>query len=291
MKIVAVLFVLIGFSGSAQAAGKSILAAYPPTGIQASISLFDDGTLSFGGGLTIVGNRDINQLLILANSSQTANIFSIRDSAINQEWFTVRNLGPGGLTTVSGQMTITGTNDANELEVDSFGGQANPIASFNAVDGGSTVINSDGSFQFDDGNGHPASFNSVGLTLSDGIPFLHNPPSYLIGNSGNLSSLVSAPVIGVGKTISGHTVQNIEAVADAFTCTVNPVITLQDCSTSSACGSPTTIGTATVTAANTIADGSISVADLAAAHYWRFKITAGTCAALTVNVTAFANVK
>lgn len=92
-----------------------------------------------------------------------------------------------------------------------------------------------------------------------------------------------------GKFVKASTVDNIEASAVTFTCASNPTITLYECGTDATCATPTTIGSATVTASGQAFDGSISNAAIAASHYVGWAISAGTCTALDISATAQAH--
>jgi hypothetical protein len=94
---------------------------------------------------------------------------------------------------------------------------------------------------------------------------------------------------GFAKFVKASTVDNIEVSATSFTCTGNPTVTLYECGTSTTCASPTTIGSATVTAAGTLVDGSISAAAIAAGDYVGWAVSAGTCTALNIAGTAQAH--
>lgn len=101
--------------------------------------------------------------------------------------------------------------------------------------------------------------------------------------------LITAVTNGKGsfhKFSKASTVDNLEASANAFTCATNPTITMFECGTSATCATPTTIGTATVTAASTVVDGTISSAAITAGDYIAFAITAGVCTSLDIAVTA-----
>lgn len=84
------------------------------------------------------------------------------------------------------------------------------------------------------------------------------------------------------------TMENITAVASSFSCAVNPVFTLYDCGTSptDCTTGRTAIGAVTITSANAVIAGSISSASLAAAHYWAWEASSGTCIGLTAVGTA-----
>jgi hypothetical protein len=78
----------------------------------------------------------------------------------------------------------------------------------------------------------------------------------------------------------------LEASAQTFTCSVNPVVTLYECGTSATCATPTTIGSATITAAGTVVDGTISAANIAAGDYIAWATSVGTCTVIDIAGTA-----
>lgn len=88
------------------------------------------------------------------------------------------------------------------------------------------------------------------------------------------------------KYSKASTVDNLEASAQQFSCTGNPTITMYECGTSTTCATPTTIGSATVTAAGTVVDGTVSSAAITAGDYVAFAVSAGTCVTLDINMTA-----
>jgi len=101
--------------------------------------------------------------------------------------------------------------------------------------------------------------------------------------------LVTAVTNGKGafhKFSKASTVDNLEASASSFSCTGNPTVTMFECGTSTSCATPTTIGTATVTTASTVVDGTVSSSAITAGDYVAFAITAGTCVSLDVTMTA-----
>ncbi len=110
-----------------------------------------------------------------------------------------------------------------------------------------------------------------------------NQHGAFIFSVGPVTAIVSNGQYGVVKTIAGGTIENIEATASQFTCSVNPVVTLEDCGTSTTCASPTALGSVTLTAANTIIDGTITSATITSGHYVAWLTTAGTCTSLSVS--------
>lgn len=101
--------------------------------------------------------------------------------------------------------------------------------------------------------------------------------------------LVTAVTNGKGafyKFSKASTVDNIEGSASSFSCTGNPTVTMYECGVSTTCATPTTIGSATVTTAGTVVDGTISSAAITAGDYVAFAVSAGTCVSLDVQMTA-----
>jgi hypothetical protein len=88
------------------------------------------------------------------------------------------------------------------------------------------------------------------------------------------------------KWPKASTVDNIEGSASTFTCTGNPTITFYECGTSTTCATPTTIGSATVTAAGTVVDGTVSNPAITAGDYTAWAVSAGTCTGLDIFGTA-----
>lgn len=141
--------------------------------------------------------------------------------------------------------------------------------------------------------------STAGNVTTDANGHLSSVATPQVGSSffplatGSLTSIVANEIIGAGKAPRAMTIENIEASAAGFTCVSNPTLTLLDCGTSAgACTSgTTTIGSVTLTAANTITDGTVSNPSLAAGHYWAWQVTSGTCTALNATGTAEAKVQ
>lgn len=110
---------------------------------------------------------------------------------------------------------------------------------------------------------------------------------YMPFSTGSLTSLPSNDIVGSGLTSAAETIKTITAQASNFTCSSNPTLTLYDCgTTSTSCTSGTSIGSVTLTAANTITVPSVTAYSLAISHYWAWIITAGTCTVLNATGTA-----
>lgn len=90
------------------------------------------------------------------------------------------------------------------------------------------------------------------------------------------------------KTVKAITIENIVTSVGAFTCAVNPVLTLLDCGTTvNSCGSPTaTLMTTPTLTAIGAENETVSVANVAAGHYIAVKFSAGTCTVFNARVTA-----
>lgn len=91
---------------------------------------------------------------------------------------------------------------------------------------------------------------------------------------------------GFSKFVHSMTVDNIEASAIAFSCTANPTVTLYECGTSAACASPAVIGSATLTDAGKVVDGTVSNAAIAAGDYIAWSLSAGVCSELNIAASA-----
>lgn len=102
---------------------------------------------------------------------------------------------------------------------------------------------------------------------------------------GLLTSILSTTG-AFSKIVKNSTVDNIVGSAISFTCAVNPTITMFECGTSATCASPTTIGSATLTAAGTAVNGTVSSPSITAGDYVAWAITAGTCTSLDVTAAA-----
>lgn len=90
-----------------------------------------------------------------------------------------------------------------------------------------------------------------------------------------------------GKFVKASTVDNLIASAINFTCVGNPTITLYECGTDASCAtSPTTIGTATVTAAGSAVTGAVSAPAITAGDFVAWAISAGTCTSLDIAANA-----
>jgi microcystin-dependent protein len=138
-------------------------------------------------------------------------------------------------------------------------------------------------------SGNIATYNGTsGAILQDSGVAPTAIGGFLPMSTGSLTGVSANEIVGSGKTSRALVIQNIIGSATTFTCTGNPVLSLLDCGTSAgACTSgTTTLGSVTLTAANTITVGSISTSTIASGHFWAWEITSGTCTVLDANATA-----
>lgn len=106
--------------------------------------------------------------------------------------------------------------------------------------------------------------------------------STLSYDSGFTSTVVNTKV-GFTKVMKASTLDNFVGSASSFTCSVNPAITIYECGSSTNCSvSPTTMASATLTAAGTSVLGTVSSSAIAAGDYIAWEISAGTCSALSI---------
>lgn len=129
--------------------------------------------------------------------------------------------------------------------------------------------------------------NVPSLVINGDSTITAGPRAFIQADTGNLTSIVASGQYNPVKVVKSGTIENIVGTASAFTCSVNPTITLEDCGTSAGtCASPTALGSATVTAANTSVDGTITSATITAGHYLVWETTAGTCTSLNLSASA-----
>jgi hypothetical protein len=123
------------------------------------------------------------------------------------------------------------------------------------------------------------------LMTSGDAPTLHGSITFA---TGTLSNQTFGPALFTPTKLTGSaTLQNLVAAAPVFTCSVNPVITLEDCGTSGGtCATPTALGSVTLTAANTIFDGTITSSALITGHYLVWETTSGACSSISINGNA-----
>lgn len=126
----------------------------------------------------------------------------------------------------------------------------------------------------------------TGLTLSGGT-VTNNATDHITFQAGPITAGLTATKSAFHKFSKASTLDNLEVSANTFTCSVNPTITIFECGTSTTCAvSPTSMATATITAAGTVVDGTVTSSAVTAGDYVAFGITAGTCTNLTVEATA-----
>lgn len=146
----------------------------------------------------------------------------------------------------------------------------------------------------DAGATKPPSGQIIGKVTQSSTPFaqiqIYGPEQFAQGSGAEQTNtfqpgLVTAIVNTKGafsKWVKASTVDNIEVSATQFTCTVNPTVSFFECGTSTTCASPTTIGSATITAAGTVVDGTVSAPAIAAGDYTSWSVSAGTCTVLDI---------
>lgn len=138
------------------------------------------------------------------------------------------------------------------------------------------------------GNGsNVATDTAPGTGLTGGAGSISsNATEHMSYQPGLITTIVNTKSV-FAKFSTASTVDNLEGSSQSFTCTVNPVITMYECGVSSTCASsPVTIGTVTVTAAGTVADGTVSAPAITAGDYVAFAISAGTCTGLDISAVA-----
>lgn len=97
-----------------------------------------------------------------------------------------------------------------------------------------------------------------------------------------LASVAQNAISDYTLFVNASTVDNlIGSARGTFTCSVNPVMTVYECGTSTSCASPTAIGTVTLTGALAVMTGTVSNSAISAGHYIGWTWTAGTCTALS----------
>lgn len=189
--------------------------------------------------------------------------------------FTVGPCNPGsgtdcGAVNAYGAIDINPAVDTIEISATAISGQTNPIAQFVSQDGSAEInINPDAS-----------------LSLPTGDSFSATPTSYIVASPGSLTTLSANELFSSGKTTNGFNILSITASSPTYTCTTGPTFSIQDCGTSTSCGSPANHANVQITASGTITNGSIVTVAMAAGHYWRIVETTGSCTVInpTVNV-------
>lgn len=95
---------------------------------------------------------------------------------------------------------------------------------------------------------------------------------------------------GEQKLVKGITIENVVFQVGQFACTVNPTLSLLDCSaTANTCTPVSTLATSgTLTAVGVTDAATLPTANAAAGEYLAVKFTAGTCTVFNGTVTAMA---
>jgi hypothetical protein len=109
--------------------------------------------------------------------------------------------------------------------------------------------------------------------------------SYIPLTTGPLVA-ISGTAFGFTKIKNASTLVNVVASALSFTCSGNPTITIYECGTSATCSGGTLMASATLTAAGTAVNPSLSSTAIAAGHYIAADITGGTCTNLNATIVA-----
>jgi lysophospholipase L1-like esterase len=121
--------------------------------------------------------------------------------------------------------------------------------------------------------------------VSSAVPLARG---FISANTGTLTSVGIGSQYSPSKVVANGTLENIVGTASVLTgCTTNPTFTLEDCGTSAgACSSPTALASVTISAANTLTDGTITSAPLTAGHYLAWETTAGVCTSASISGSA-----
>jgi hypothetical protein len=105
--------------------------------------------------------------------------------------------------------------------------------------------------------------------------------NFSVNTGSSTLATLSGNMLGSFQAPNALTAQNITCQAAALSCSTNLVFTFCDCATSSICTSPTTIGTCTVVAANTVVTVSLSSPPaINTGDILIGKITSGVCTTL-----------
>jgi hypothetical protein len=153
---------------------------------------------------------------------------------------------------------------------------------------GTTIINSVGAISVANPYNPTGAITPSSVAVNGDFAFTAAPRAFLIGNTGVQASIVANGQYSPTKIVKSATIENVEGTAAVLsTCSANPVLTLEDCGISAgACSSPTPLASVTLAAANTVTDGTITNATLAAGHYVVWETTAGTCVSSSVSGSA-----
>ena len=108
-----------------------------------------------------------------------------------------------------------------------------------------------------------ANFGVTGSSVGCNISSAAASRGVLFGGTPSLSSVVPGDIYSPFLLTFNGSLSGITAVASTFTCSVNPVFTLDDCGSSvSGCGSASGIASVTLTAGNAVTIGTIASASL-----------------------------
>lgn len=114
-------------------------------------------------------------------------------------------------------------------------------------------------------------------------------PSFIQYSSGPLNSpsITSQQIMLGGKAHAAMVLQNLEGSASILAnCTTNPTVVILDCGASATCAGATTAATVTISAADTITDGTLPSPSIASGNYWAVAVTAAACTSLDFSISA-----
>lgn len=152
-------------------------------------------------------------------------------------------------------------------------GSNTPILKFKSVDDNTATITLKA----------PIASASIDFPLSDGrLAIIANTPLSFPFATGLIAALpATTSLYGIVKPNFAGTLTGgvVIFAGTTLTCTTQPTVKLQDCGASAptTCGSPTTLATAVISAANTAIDMTINSSTVTVNHYLAFEISAGAC--------------
>jgi len=169
-----------------------------------------------------------------------------------------------------------------QSSIELFNNTANPITT--STGSGANLLRSTGTLT----DNHIAYFSGNQAVDSGITTTAATARGFIAANTGTLTSVVAGSQYSPIKVVANGTLENIVGTASVLTgCTTNPTFTLEDCGTSAgACASPTALGSVTISAANTLTDGTITSATLTAGHYLAWETTAGVCTSTSISGSA-----
>lgn len=262
------------------------------------------GTCAFNGNSTVCSasgtaitgsnNTAIGTVAMQKSVGAVANNTAIGENAMNANTTGSNNtvlgysVASATLTTGTGNILIgvdsstdvASGSTSNTFQIKGISGGTAPIVCTGL--NGTPTCNHQGTFQI---NGTQlASTPGTGLSATGAT--LNSNAIYQVSFQPGLITSITNTKSVYAKVSKASTVDNIEGSASAFSCVSNPTITMYECGTDASCASPTTIGSATVTAAGQAFDGTVSSAAITAGDYIAWAISAGTCTSLDISATA-----